>query len=254
MQAGRDRGFELYGRARECELLDRLLGAVRTGESRVLVVCGEAGIGKPALLDYLAGRASGCRVLRASGAESEMELAFAGVRQLCAPMVDRLDRLPGPQRDALGTAFGLSAGTPPARFLVGLAVLSLLSDVAAEQPLLCLIDDGQWLDRVSAQTLAFVARRLMAERVAMVFALRDASGQPNRGARVRMVSEEEAVEITQVRAALEGVAARFAALNATTENIEAMREVLTEMRSLLDQNDLLAYSDCNRRLHGLILA
>jgi DNA-binding CsgD family transcriptional regulator len=144
----------------------------------VLVLCGEAGIGKTALLDHLAGGSSGCRVVRASGAESEMELAFAGLHQLCLPVMDRLDRLPAPQRDALATAFGLSGGTPPDRFLVGLAVLTLLSDIAAEQPLVCLIDDGQWLDRVSAQTLAFVARRLLAERVTMVFAVRDVRNTP----------------------------------------------------------------------------
>ena len=172
----RDRVSRLYGRGGECDLLDRLLVAARGGARQVLVLRGEAGIGKTALLDYLALRASGCRVVRASGAESEMELAFAGLHQLCAPMIDRLDHLPGPQRAALATAFGLSSGSPPDRFLVGLAVLSLFSEFAAQQPLVCLIDDGQWLDRVSAQTLAFVARRLMAERVAMVFAVRDLAG------------------------------------------------------------------------------
>ena len=168
-----DRGSGLYGRGGQCDLLDRLLAATRAGESQVLVVRGEAGIGKTALLDYVAQRASGCRVMRAGGAESEMELAFAGLHQLCASKIDRLDRLPGPQRDALGTAFGLSAGRPPDRFLVGLAVLSLLADVADEAPLVCLVDDAQWLDDVSAQILAFVARRLLAERVALVFAMRD---------------------------------------------------------------------------------
>ena len=173
----RDRGSGLHGRHGECDLLDHLLASTRAGKSQVLVVRGEAGIGKTALLDYLAGRAAGCRVARASGAESEMGLAFAGLHQLCAPMLDRLDRLPGPQRDALATVFGLSSGRPPDRFLVGLAVLSVLSDAAADEPLVCLIDDGQWLDRVSAQTLAFVARRLVADRVAMVFAVRDPGGK-----------------------------------------------------------------------------
>ena len=112
-------------------------------------------------------------IARAAGVESEMELAFAGLHQLCAPMLDRLGRLPGPQRDALGTAFGLREGDAPDRFLVGLAVLSLLSDVAEEQPLVCVVDDAQWLDRASAQALAFVARRLVAESVAMVFAVRE---------------------------------------------------------------------------------
>src|SRR6266516_5800289 len=142
--SSRDRGPGLYGRGAECALLDRLLAAARAGERQVLVLRGEAGIGKTALLDYLAQQASGCRVVRASGAESEMELAFAGLHQLCAPLMDRIDGLPGPQREALATAFGLSSGNPPDRFLVGLAVLSLLSDVAAQQPLVCLVDDGQW--------------------------------------------------------------------------------------------------------------
>ena len=115
--------------------------------------------------------------MQAAGVESDMELAFAGLHQLCAPMLDRLDRLPGPQRAALATAFGLSSGNPPDRFLVGLAVLSLLADVAEEQPLVCLVDDAQWLDRVSAQTLAFVARRLLAERVAVVFAVREPTAE-----------------------------------------------------------------------------
>ena len=138
----------------------------------MLVVRGEPGVGKSALLDYLAGRAPGCRVARAVGVESEMELAFAGLHQLLAPMLDRLDRLPGPQREALRTAFGLSAGPAPDRFLVGLAVLGLLSEVAAERPLVCVVDDEQWLDRASAQALGFVARRLAAEPVGLVFAAR----------------------------------------------------------------------------------
>ena len=162
------------GPAQRARLLDRLIEAVRAGESRALVVRGEPGVGKTALLDYVAEQASGCRVARAAGVQSEMELAFAGLHQLCAPMLDRLERLPAPQRDALRTAFGLSAGPAPDRFLVGLAVLSLLSDVAEEQPLICLVDDEQWLDRASAQVLAFVARRLEAESVGLVFAARSA--------------------------------------------------------------------------------
>ena len=121
-------------------------------------------------MDYLVQQAAGSRVARAVGVESEMEMAFAGLHQLCAPMVEHLDRLPAPQRDALCVAFGLSAGSAPDRFLVGLAVLSLLAEVAEDQPLVCVVDDAQWLDRVSAQTLAFVGRRLLAERVALVFA------------------------------------------------------------------------------------
>jgi predicted ATPase len=162
----------LRGRRSECEELDRLLEAVRAGESRVLVVLGEPGIGKTALLEYVFERATGCRVARAAGVESDVELAFAGLYQLCAPMLDRLGRLPGPQRGALRTALGLRAGDPPDRFMVGLAVLSLLSEVAADRPLICLVDNAQWLDRASLQALAFAARRLMAESVALVFAAR----------------------------------------------------------------------------------
>ena len=154
-------------------MLERLVSGVRTGQSRVLVLRGEAGVGKTALLRHLSGSAEGCRIARAAGVESEMELAFAGLHALCAQMLGRLERLPGPQRDAMSTAFGLSDGPPPDRFLVGLAVLSLLADAAEEQPLLCIVDDAQWLDLVSAQTLAFVARRLLAERVGLVFGLRE---------------------------------------------------------------------------------
>src|ERR687894_321057 len=167
----------LLGRRGEREVLDRLLAGVLAGRSHALVVHGEAGVGKTALLDYLAGAATGCRVARASGVESEMELAFAGLHGLCAPMLARLSRLPHPQREALGTAFGVSAGAPPDRFLVGLAVLSLLADVAEERPLICIVDDAQWLDQVSAQTLSFVARRLLAERVGLVFARRESGDE-----------------------------------------------------------------------------
>ena len=166
----------LLDRASEREVLERLVAAVRAGESRVLVLRGEAGVGKTALFGHLSAAAEGCRIARAAGVESEMELAFAGLHALCAQMLGGLPHLPSPQRDALSTAFGLSAGRPPDRFLVGLAVLSLLADAAEERPLLCIVDDAQWLDRVSAQTLAFVARRLLAEPVGLVFALR-ASGE-----------------------------------------------------------------------------
>src|SRR3954468_24268931 len=165
----------LLGRRSECETLDRLVATVRGGESAVLVVRGEAGVGKSALLASLIERASGCRIVRAAGVESEMELPFAGLHQLCGPMLDRLDRLPAPQRDALATAFGLSAGDPPDRFLVGLAVLSLLSEVAEDGPLVCVVDDAHWQDRASAQILAFVARSLLAEAVGLVFAVREPS-------------------------------------------------------------------------------
>jgi DNA-binding CsgD family transcriptional regulator len=165
----------LRGRRREREMFDELLAAVRTGESRALVVLGEPGVGKTALMQYALESASAYRVARAVGVESEMELAFAALHQLCAPMLDRLERLPGPQREALATAFGLSAGDAPDRFLVGLAALGLLSEVARERPLLCFVDDAQWLDRASAQTLAFVARRLLAESIGVVFATREPS-------------------------------------------------------------------------------
>ena len=150
-----------------------MIDDVLAGQSRVLVLRGEAGVGKTALLEYLAARGSECRVAQAAGVESEMELPFAGLHQLCLPMLDRLTHLPGPQSDALATAFGLSSGESPDRFLVGLAGLTLLSEVAEERPLLCLVDDAHWLDRASAQALAFVARRLGAEGLAVVFAVRD---------------------------------------------------------------------------------
>jgi DNA-binding CsgD family transcriptional regulator len=137
------------------------------------VLRGEAGVGKTALLEYLLDEATRCRVVRAAGAEAEMELAYAGLQQLCAPLLDHLEALPGPQRDALSTAFGLSSGDPPDRFFVGLAVLSLCAEAAREKPLLCVVDDAQWLDRASSQALAFVARRLDAESVAFVFAIRE---------------------------------------------------------------------------------
>jgi DNA-binding CsgD family transcriptional regulator len=167
----------LCGRGSECEALDRLLATVRRGESRALVLRGEPGIGKTALLEYAVERAGGFRVMRAAGVQSEMELAFAGVHQLCAPMLGRLERLPEPQRAALGTAFALSPGNAPDRFFVGLAVLSLLGEAAEEQPLLCVLDDAQWLDHASAQALAFVARRLGAESVAALFAVSEPSDE-----------------------------------------------------------------------------
>ena len=163
----------LHDRRRECAAIDRLLGTARTGQSGVLVARGEAGAGKSALLGYASEAASGFRVARACGVESEMELAFAGLQQLCAPLLDGLERLPAPQRDAIETAFALSRGSPPDRFFMGLAVLSLLADAARERPLLCVIDDAQWLDGVSTQALAFVARRLQAESVLLVFATRN---------------------------------------------------------------------------------
>jgi len=167
----------LRGRGQQCRALDGLLADVRAGRSRVLVLRGEPGIGKSVLLGYVAQRAPDFQVARAEGVESEMELPYAALHQLCGRMLDRLDRLPGPQRGALGVAFGLRAGGAPDRFLVSLAVLGLLSEVAADRPLLCLVDDAQWLDQASAQVLAFVARRLDAESVALVFGTRDRGGE-----------------------------------------------------------------------------
>src|SRR5580693_9435949 len=163
----------LRGRRGECEALDLLVADVRAGQSRVLVLRGEAGAGKTALLEYLLERASGCCTARTAGVESEMELTFAGLHQLCAPFLDRIERLPGPQREALATAFNLREGAAPDRFAVGLAVLSLLSQVAGERPLVCVVDDAHWLDRASAQALAFVARHLAAKPAAVVFAARE---------------------------------------------------------------------------------
>ena len=171
----RGRTAELRGRRSEREAIDRLIEAVRAGESRALVVRGAPGVGKTALLDYAAAEASDCRVVRAAGVQSEMELAFAGLHQLLAPMLDRLAHLPVPQGAALRTAFGVSPGSAPDRLFVALAALTLLSDVAEAQPLICLVDDEQWLDRASAQVLAFVARRLQAESVGLVFAARATS-------------------------------------------------------------------------------
>ena len=163
----------LEGRARECAVLDELIGAVGHGESRSLVLRGEAGIGKTALLEYLTESASELAVVRAAGVQSEMELAYASLHQLCAPLLAPLERLPAPRRDTLRTVFGLAGGAAPDPFLVGLAVLSLLSEVAERRPLLCVIDDAQWLDQTSALTLAFVARRLSSEPVGLVFATRE---------------------------------------------------------------------------------
>jgi DNA-binding CsgD family transcriptional regulator len=168
---------KLLDREAERAALDGLLADLRSGRGRALVVRGEAGVGKSALLEYAAGAAADMRVARAAGVESEMELAFAGVHQLCAPLLGRLEDLQGPQRDALGIAFGLRAGAAPDRFLVGLAVLTLLSEAAGDRPLLCVVDDAQWLDRASAQVLAFAARRLLAEPVGLIFAAREPGEQ-----------------------------------------------------------------------------
>jgi DNA-binding CsgD family transcriptional regulator len=168
---------DLLGRAGERELLDRLLGDVRRGQSAVLVVRGEPGIGKTALLRYAAREASGFRIARVAGVEAEMEFPLAAVHQLCGPLAGRVAALPEPQRKALSVVLGLSSGDAPDRFLVALAVLSLLSTVAEERPLLCLVDDAQWLDGASDQVLGFVARRLLADPVAIVLAIREPNGR-----------------------------------------------------------------------------
>jgi DNA-binding CsgD family transcriptional regulator len=171
--------LRLFGRVGELEVLRRLLADVRGGMSAVLVIRGEPGIGKTALLGQVAAEASGFQVVRGVGVESEMELAYAGLHQLCAPMLDRLDRLPAPERDALQTAFGISTGPPPNRFLVALAALNLMAAVSEQQPLLCVVDDEQWLDRVSAQVLGFVGRHLLAESIGLVFATRTSGAGPD---------------------------------------------------------------------------
>lgn len=176
MTVGDRRTRRLYGRDAECAELDGLVADVRSGRGRALVLRGESGAGKTALLTYLYNRAADVRVLRVAGVAVDMELPYASLQHLCAPLRDRLDGLPQPQRDALTVAFGLQAGPTPDRFLLGLAVLSLLSDVADSQPLICLIDDAHWIDRASAQTLTFVARRLGAQPVSLVFAARTIDG------------------------------------------------------------------------------
>jgi DNA-binding CsgD family transcriptional regulator len=189
-------GNGLLGRRHESRTLVSLVNTVRGGDSQVLVLRGEAGIGKTALLDHLTAAASGCRVARASGVESEMELPFAALHQLCGPHLDRLDALPERQRAALGIAFRLRSGSPPDPFVVGLATLTLLSQVADEQPLICVIDDAQWLDQASAQALEFVARRLAAEPVGLVLAVRDEllfDGLP--GLVVRGLSDDDAAAL-----------------------------------------------------------
>jgi len=171
------RASAFRGRSREREALDGLLDRVRGGESAVLVIRGEAGIGKTALMRYCARQAAGCRLAQIVGVESEMELPFAALHQLCGPMLGCLPALPEPQQRALRVTFGLAAGTAPDRFMVGLAVLSLLTENAAARPLVCLVDDAQWLDEASSQVLGFVARRLLAEPVVLLFAVREAADE-----------------------------------------------------------------------------
>ena len=169
----RDFRPDIRGRAAERARLGELLAGVRAGQSAAVVVRGEAGIGKTALLEYVADRARGCRLMRSTGVELEMELPFAALQHICSPLLAGLERLPPPQREALGTAFGLISGPPPDRLFIGLAVLGLLSNAAEQQPLVCLVDDAQWLDQSSAQILSFVGRRINADSVLLVFGLRD---------------------------------------------------------------------------------
>src|SRR2546422_2988530 len=170
-------GPMLRGRRRESAVLEGLLDGARAGRSGALVVRGDAGVGKTALLEYVVASAADLGVVRAVGVESEMELAFAALHHLCLPVLDRLERLPGPQRDALRVTFGVSEGPVPDRFLVGLALLGLLAEAAQERALVCVVDDAQWLDAASARALAFVARRLLAESVVLVFAARQPSDE-----------------------------------------------------------------------------
>src|SRR6202163_1671272 len=196
-------GGQLLGRQREREVLGRLLNAARGGDGGVLVVHGDTGVGKTALLEWTVEEGRQLRVLRTVGVEGEMELPFAALQQLCSPVLDRAERLPDPQRDALSVAFGLSAGQAPSPFLVGLAALGLLSEASEEQPLLCVVDDAQWLDGASARALAFVARRLPAERIALAFATRDVGSGLARFAQLRV----EPLGRRDARALLESVLA-----------------------------------------------
>jgi DNA-binding CsgD family transcriptional regulator len=199
-----DTPMKLINRHSECAILDGVVEAVRAGESRALILSGEPGVGKTVLLEYLHGQASACHVVRVAGVQSEMELAFAALHQLCSPVLGNLQGLPPPQRDALRTALGMSPGPAPDGFLVGLAVLSLLSDAAERQPLVCLVDDEQWLDRASAQILGFVARRLGAESVGLVFAVRLPSSELAGLAELRVEGLQEADARALLDAALTG--------------------------------------------------
>ena len=192
---------QLRGRSGECARLRDLVAAVRRGESQILLLRGEAGIGKSALLEALVGAAEGMQIVRASGVESEMELPFASLHQLCAPMLDGLEAIPAPHRRAIEVVFGFRSGPPPGPLLIGLAVLSLVSEAAEERPLLCVIDDAQWLDSASARTLAFVARRLFAEPVGLVFAARE----PGEDLRALPVLEVRGLRAGDARALLGSV-------------------------------------------------
>lgn len=199
--ANSDRSLPLYGRQAEREALDQVVAAVQAGRSAVLVLRGAAGIGKSVLLDHAHGVAAGCRVARTAGVEAESDLTFSGLHRLCAPFLHHLGRLPDPQRDALSRAFGLTAGDTPDRFLMGLAVLNLLAAAGEKEPLICLVDDAQWLDEASARTLAFVARRLPVAAIGLVVAVRD----PHLRAELRELPEREVGRLNdgEARALLE---------------------------------------------------
>src|ERR1700730_8139723 len=192
----------LLGRRRECEQLDRLLRSTRAGHGGAVVVVGEPGVGKTALLDYVSSAAEGFQVLRTVGNEAEMELAFAALQQLCTPGTAIVDQLPEPQRDALNVAFGTAAGVAPDRLLIGLAVLTLLSQLAAERPLLCIVDDTQWLDKESARACAFVARRLSAERITFVFGTREVTDEVRGLPELGVAGLGEAAATTLLQSAL----------------------------------------------------
>src|SRR4051812_20496340 len=167
------RGVGFLGRGPERGRLDDMLARARDGHSAVLVIRGQPGIGKTSLLRYAARQASGLRTCEVEGVQAEMELPFAGLHRLCTPMLEGVERLAEPQHNALMVALGVWSGAAPERFLIALAVLNLLSATAGRRPLLCLVDDAQWLDAESVQVLGFVARRLLAEPIAMIFALRE---------------------------------------------------------------------------------
>jgi hypothetical protein len=216
--------LKLRGRHKERATLDELLTTARAGRSEILVLQGEAGIGKTALLEYAVESAPDFRVLRVAGVESEMELPFAALHQLCAPLHDWLDRVPGPQRHALTTTFGLSTGAVPDRLFVALASLTLLSEAAEDQPLLCVIDDAQWLDRASAQALAFVGRRLLADAVVMLFAVREPIRELAALPELEVEGLRDSDDIDRRRSMRAGRSARVAASAATGDSQRGERD------------------------------
>jgi DNA-binding CsgD family transcriptional regulator len=240
----------LVGRSADCGVLDDLVEAIRGGLSRSLVIAGEPGIGKTSLLRYAARAAVGVRMVSIAGVESELRLGFAALHRMLVPYLGRIGALPAPQRDALGSAFGLSDGPPADRFLAGLGVLSLLADAAAEQPLIWLVDDAQWLDRDSLEVLGFVGRRLYADSIGLLFGVREPSpgltaldGLPTR----RLGGLDPAAARALLAAAISGsVNARVAAriIAETGGNPLGLREVA----ALLTSDQLAGRSPLPRRL------